>query len=175
VVAVEQDGFVTHTDEPMRGQAMARNVAVLRRTTLGAIVAVLVQSALGMVVNLYVGVPAHHPGSRPSNYLAGSYHSVVWAVGSGAPMLAAHAAFGLALVVMVVAVGISAIALKRTGVTFWSVLGGLLVIGAGFNGSSFLDFGDNVSSLIMAVLALASVGSYAAVLFLLRTEGGGGR
>jgi hypothetical protein len=31
----------------------------------------------------------------------------------------------------------------------WSVLGGLLVIGAGFNGASFLDFGHDSSSLIM--------------------------
>ena len=47
----------------------------------------------------------------------------------------------------------------------WSSLGGLLVIGAAFNGASFLDFNDNVSSLIMALLAFASIGCYAAALF----------
>lgn len=146
---------------------MFRNEVALRRMTLGAIAVVLVQAALGMGVNLYVAVPAHHPGSRPSSYLAGSYHSVVWAIGSGAPALAVHAALGLALVVMVISVGVRAVALKRSGVAFWAVLGGLLVIGAGFNGASFLDFNNDVSSLIMALLALASVGSYAVVLFLL--------
>jgi hypothetical protein len=42
----------------------------------------------------------------------------------------------------------------------WSLLGGLLVIGAGFNGASFLDFGGNISSLIMALLAFAAVACY---------------
>jgi hypothetical protein len=32
------------------------------------------------------------------------------------------------------------------------VLAVLLVIGAGFNGASFLDFSTNISSLIMALL-----------------------
>lgn len=135
--------------------------------TLGAILLVLVQAAVGVGVNLYVTVAPHHPGSRPSNYLTGSYHSVVWAIGSGAPTLATHAALGLALVVMVISVAVRAVAIKRPGVGFWAVLGGLLVIGAGFNGASFLDFNDNLSSLIMALLALASVCSYAVVLFLL--------
>lgn len=118
-------------------------------------------------MNLYVAVPARHPGSHPSNYLTGSYHSVVWAISSGAPVLAVHAALGLALVVMVVSVGVRAVSLRRAGVMFWAVLGGLLVIGAGFNGASFLDFHDDVSSLVMALLALAAIGPYAVVLFLL--------
>jgi hypothetical protein len=43
------------------------------------------------------------------------------------------------------------------------------VIGAGFNGASFLDFAHNSSSLIMALLALAAIGCYAIALMLLRT------
>ena len=41
------------------------------------------------------------------------------------------------------------------------------MIGAGFNGASFLDFNDTTSSLITALLALAAVGCYSVVLFLL--------
>jgi hypothetical protein len=48
-----------------------------------------------------------------------------------------------------------------------SVLAGLLVIGAGFNGASFLDFNDNLSSLLMAVLTLGALGCYSAALCLL--------
>jgi hypothetical protein len=155
----------------MNGEPERRGEAALRRMTLGAIVLVLVEAAIGMGVNLYVAVPTHHPGSHPSNYLAGSYHSVTWAIGSGAATLAVHAALGLALVVMVISIGVRALTLERAGITFWAVLGGLLVIGAGFNGASFLDFNNNVSSLIMALLTLASVGSYAMVLFLLPSPG----
>lgn len=49
----------------------------LRRMLFGAVPTILVQASLGMAVNLFVTVPIRHPGSKPSNYLAGSYHSVV--------------------------------------------------------------------------------------------------
>ncbi|MGH8979830.1 MAG: hypothetical protein ACRDWE_02245 [Acidimicrobiales bacterium] len=146
---------------------MTRRDTALRRMTLGAILGVLAQSALGMGANLYVAVPVDHPGSHPGNYLTGSLHSVGWAITHGTGTLAVHTVLGLALVVMVIAVGVRALSLKRAGVAFWAVLGALFVIGAGFNGASFLDFNDNISSLIMALLALASIGCYAIVLFLL--------
>lgn len=42
-----------------------------------------------------------------------------------------------------------------------------LVIGAGFNGASFVDFNHNVSSLLMALLALGALSCYLVVLYLL--------
>jgi hypothetical protein len=50
---------------------------------LGSIVLVLVQAGIGMVVNLDVTIPAHHRGAHPSNYFAGSVHSVGWAIAHG--------------------------------------------------------------------------------------------
>lgn len=131
------------------------------------VLAILAQASLGMAVNLYVAVPARHPGAKPSDYFAGSYHSVVWAIGHGAAALAAHAALGLALIVLAFGVAAHAIRLGRRAVMVWSILGGLLVIGAGFNGASFLDFGHNTNSLIMALLAFAAIASYTAAQFLL--------
>ena len=55
----------------------------------------------------------------------------------------------------------------RRAIGGWSVLGGLVVIGAGFNGASFLDFAHTINSRIMALLALAAIGCYAAALMLL--------
>lgn len=52
---------------------------------VGALLLVFDQAASGIGVNLYVSVPAHHPGAHPSNYVAGSHHSVVWAVGNAHP------------------------------------------------------------------------------------------
>ncbi len=43
---------------------------------LSAALLVLVQSSIGMAVNLYVTVPAHHSGAHPSDYLSGSVQSV---------------------------------------------------------------------------------------------------
>jgi hypothetical protein len=134
---------------------------------LGAILLVLVQAGIGMDVNLYVTVPSSHPGAHPSNYFAGSFHSVVWAIGHGTPALVVHASLGLALAVLVIGVAGHALRLGRRAVSVWSVLAGLLVIGAGFNGASFLDFNDNISSLIMALLTLGALGCYSAALYLL--------
>lgn len=135
---------------------------------LGGILLALVQAGLGMVVNLYVKVPAHHPGAHPGNYFAGSLHSVAWAIAHGPGTLAVHAILGLALVVFVVGTAVHALRSVRRAIGGWSVLGGLFVIGAGFNGASFLDFAHNINSLIMALLALAAIGCYATALMLLR-------
>jgi hypothetical protein len=139
----------------------------LRRLTLGAMVLVLTQAAIGMVVNLYVTVPAGHPGARPANYFSGSASSVGWAVTHGASALAIHATLGLALAVLVIGVAARSFAVADWPVRAWSTLGALFVLGAGFNGASFLDFNNSVSSLIMALLGFAAVACYAVVLFLL--------
>jgi hypothetical protein len=128
---------------------------------------VLIQASIGMVVNLDVTIPAHHPGARPSNYLSGSASSIGWAITHGAPALAIHATLGLALVIVVTGLAVRAFAVPSRPVRAWSILGGLLVIGAGFNGASFLDFNKDISSLIMALLAFAALACYAIVLFLL--------
>ncbi|HUB43219.1 MAG TPA: hypothetical protein VMA72_30570 [Streptosporangiaceae bacterium] len=133
---------------------------------LAAVLLVVVQASIGMVVNLYIAVPSHHPGAEPANYFAGSFHSVIWAISHGAAALAIHAALGIALVVFVIGAAVHAIRAGRRDVAAWSVLAGLLVIGAGFNGASFLDFNHDISSLIMALLALAAIGSYTVALFL---------
>lgn len=133
----------------------------------GAMLLVLVQAAIGMVVNLYVTVPTRHPGAHPAEYFSGSFHSVVWAIAHGAVALAVHATFGLALVLIVSGIAIDALRLHRRAISVWSSISALLVIGAGFNGASFLDFNDNTSSLIMALLAFAAIACYSVVILLL--------
>jgi hypothetical protein len=134
---------------------------------LGAILLVLVQAGLGMVVNLYVTVPAHHPGAHSANYFAGSLHSVAWAIAHSGAALVVHTTLGLASVVFVVGTAVHALRSGRRAVGGWSALAGLFVIGAGFNGASFLDYAHNLNSLIMALLALAAIGCYATALMLL--------
>jgi hypothetical protein len=143
----------------------------LRRMTLAAAVLVVIQVAIGMVVNLYVTVPAHHPGAHPANYFSGSFHSVIWAIGSGAISLAVHGAFGLALILFAIAVAVRAVRLRTGWVAVSSVLAALLALGAGFNGASFLDFGgQNISSLLMALLALGALCCYLLALYLLASR-----
>jgi len=143
--------------------------------TLGTACIILVQSGIGMAVNLYVIVPDHHPGAHPSDYFTGSARSIGWAMSNGAIILVIHAVLGFLLVVMVFNTMIRLFKLRRRSVNTWAVLGVLFVIGAGFNGASFLDFGNNFSSLVMSLLAFASIFCYVVVLFLLSNPAGSTR
>ncbi len=145
---------------------IAPGALALRRMTLVTAILLVAQTAIGMIVNLYVTVSAHHPGAHPGNYLTGSFHSVAWALGHGAVALVIHATLGLALVAIASSVAIRAVRLRPGWVGITSVLGALLIIGAGFNGASFLDFNDNISSLLMALLALGALSCYLIGLYL---------
>jgi membrane-associated PAP2 superfamily phosphatase len=93
---------------------------------------------------------------------------VAWALGHGAVALGVHASLGLALVVVTFVVAVRAVRRGPRSVSVAYVLGFLFVVGAGFNGASFLDFaGQSISSLIMTLLALAGLCCYLVGLYLL--------
>jgi hypothetical protein len=104
---------------------------------------------------------------HPSNYFGGSLHSVTWAIAHGGVALAVHAALGIALVLIVIVVAIDALRLGGRAIAIWSSIAAALVVGAAFNGASFLDFNKNTSSLVMALLAFAAIACYSVVMFLL--------
>jgi hypothetical protein len=137
---------------------------MIRRLLLAAILGLLFQAGIGMAVNLDVTVPAHHSGANPSNFLTGSVKSVAWSIGHGAGTLAVHAVLGLALVIVAVAAGVIATRRASRSVAALTWLGGLLVLAAGFNGASFLDYGHDTNSLIMALLCFAAIAAYAVAL-----------
>ena len=147
---------------PARPVAAARLLAV----NLIACLLLLVQYLLGMVANLYVTLPAHHPGAKASNYFAGITSGVAWVIPHGAGWVAAHAALGLALVLAALA---DIVFTWRRGsrlVTATAVAGALFIIGAGFNGASFLNYGNNISSIIMAGLWALALACYLTGLYL---------
>jgi hypothetical protein len=133
--------------------------------TLIMIGALLAQFVLGMATNLFVTIPAHHPGARPGNYFTGSGQSVGWAISAGPLALAAHATLGILLVVTGFVLIFLAASSAHRGVLIASILGALLILGAAFNGASFLDFNRDASSMIMASLFAAALACYVVVLF----------
>ncbi|MGD0602739.1 MAG: hypothetical protein ABSA53_03950 [Streptosporangiaceae bacterium] len=150
-----------------------------RLTAQAMILAVLllVQFLAGMITNLYVTIPANHPGAHTRDFFTGAASSVAWAAGSGPAWLAAHASLGLALAVASIAFIVSAVR-ARDRVWIWlSVAGSLLLIGAGFNGASFLVFGHDFSSLIMSGLFALTLGCYLAGIYIAakRTAGDDGQ
>ena len=125
----------------------------------------LVQFCLGIGTNLYVVIPAHHSGAHPHNYLAGSARSLGWAFAHGPAVLVAHTLLGLILALSGLGVVVQALRCDRRLLSL-ALVGWGSIIGAGFNGASFLDFLDNISSLIMAVLFALSVLAYVVMLYL---------
>jgi len=118
------------------------------------------QFLIGMVVNLYVQIPSVHPGTRTSNYFQGVGQGVVWVLGQGSLSLVVHAALGLILaLISIFLIGFAIAARKRVWI-FLSVAGWIGIVGAGFNGVSFLNYGHDFSSLLMSVGFLLAMISY---------------
>lgn len=130
----------------------------LRTLTLLTLLLLNVQFFIGMLVNLYIQVPAIHPGANASNYFLGVVQGIRWALVSGAVVLLVHVALGLLLgLASFILMGL-AIASRRLSWIIFSVLGWMGVVGAGFNGASFLNYGHDLSSLLMSTgFALAMI------------------
>ena len=150
------------TAPPGRAGSPGRLLAV----NFTACLLLLIQYLLGMAVNLYVTLPGRHPGAGAGNYFAGAVSGLGWVISAGPGWAAAHAAFGLALVVA--AVASIALTWRQGGrmATATSVLGALAIVGAGFNGVSFVNYGHDFSSMIMAGLWALALACYLAAMFL---------
>jgi heme A synthase len=137
-----------------------------RGWAFGLLIALLVQFGLGMYVNLFAHIPLNHPGHRAKNFFVGSYHSVTGAETSPhAPLiLAFHAGLGLLLVLGSLWLAVLAIRGRRAGLVWAAVLGALFILGAGFNGASFLNYNEDANSFVMALLFAAAVLCYIVLL-----------
>ena len=153
----------------VRARRDRRNRAA-RGWAFGLLIALLVQFGLGMYVNLFAQIPLNHPGHGASDFFAGSYHSVAWAETSPrAPLiLAFHAGLGLFLVLGSLWLAVLAIRGRRAGFVWAAVLGALFILGAGFNGASFLNYNEDANSFVMALLFALAVLCYIVLLALPR-------
>jgi len=162
-------GHGTGTGEPMgtgagKGQAgrAGRRLAV----NFAACLLLLIQYLLGMAVNVYVVLPARHPGASASDYFTGAAAGLGWVIPHGPAWAAAHAAFGLALVLAAFAGIVLAREQRSRAATLLSVLGALAILGSAFNGVSFLNYGHPFSSMIMASLWALALACYLTGMFL---------
>lgn len=142
----------------------------LRRACLSLVLVLLAQFFVGMVTNLYVRVSPRHPGAHAAEYFSGVLSGVGWAIGHGPAALVLHATLGLLLAGASLATLLITIRAGQRVEMVFAALGSAAVIGAGFNGASFLNYGHNLSSLIMTGLALLAAAAYTAILYVSLNE-----
>ena len=131
-----------------------------RLRTLTAIILVLLaaQFLIGMLVNLFVQVPAVHPGANAPEYFSGVVQGVAWALLHAPLWLQLHAIVGLLLfIASLLLIGFAIVARQRAWIIL-SIIGLFGIMAGGFNGASFMNYGHDFSSLLMSIgLLLAAI------------------
>ncbi len=123
----------------------------LRQASLGMLVMLIAQYAVGIGVNLFVSLPGH--GGVGQAYAHG-------------PLLAIHASLGLLLIVTGARLLILAIRPRRTALVVLFTLGLLAIVAAAVNGALFLGNGANGSSMGMAMSTASALLCYVAALYI---------
>ena len=130
----------------------------------------VIQFLLGVAVNLFVKIPDQHPGYNPPEYFSGVAQSVTWAILHGHILLALHAGFGLVLVLAAVGTLVQGIRSRQRGILLCTVFGFIGIAGAGFNGGSFLNYREDVSSMLMATGFAVAVVAYSVGMYLAASD-----
>lgn len=156
------------TQTQTRSNATKKTPSTLRTVAAITLLLLAIQFLIGMVANLFIQVPNVHPGTGSSNYFVGVVQGVAWALVHSELWLLLHVVVGLLLGIAAFTLLGLAIASRQRAWIVTSILGWIGVIGAGFNGASFLNYGHNFSSLLMSIGFLLAVVSYAIGFYITR-------
>jgi hypothetical protein len=138
----------------------------LRRVSLAALVMLVVQYGLGIILNLYIAVPA-----------SDAHAGIMREIANGPAMLTLHALLGLALIGAALVLLVRAVRLEDRVLAVLAAAG-LTAIGAAFaSGEIFVHNGQSGASLAMALLTgvalLCYIGALTQVSTALRRRGPG--
>ena len=141
--------------------ASERRLSGLRRASLGALVMLIVQFALGIGVNLYVTLPAAGSGGRKASQAF-----------SDGPALALHVVLGLLLVLAAIGLLVQAIAARHGPVIAVATVGLVAILLAVIQGFSFVHDSTNAASMAMTVAGSVALLCYVIALYLARSPAG---
>jgi len=136
----------------------------IRRLSLLLIGLTLVQYLLGMVLNLFVVISRQHPGASGSDYFVRAYQSMVWGLTHGG-VLAFHIGLGIVLLLGSIRLAVATWAVAQPRVRTVGVAGSLAILAAAFNGASFLNYNEDVNSMLMAAFFAIALFCFAWTLF----------
>ncbi|HEY5354525.1 MAG TPA: hypothetical protein VIK57_18915 [Streptosporangiaceae bacterium] len=122
----------------------------VRRSSLGLSVALLVQYAVGLWLNLYVTVPARDAGG-------GVLAAVGRTLANGPAALAVHAGLGLVLLLGSIVLVVRAVLARAGFFVVTSAISLLAVLGAAGSGAAFVNHGSDGASLVMGLLTAVAL------------------
>jgi len=138
----------------------------LRRVSLAALVMLVVQYGLGIILNLYIAVPA-----------SDAHAGIMQEIASGPAMLTLHALLGLGLIGAAVVLLVRAVRLEDRVIAVLAAAGLTAIGGAFASGEIFVHNGQPGASLAMALLTgvalLCYIGALTQVSTALRRRGPG--
>ncbi len=123
-----------------------------RQLTFDMLLLLGLQFFLGMWNNLFVTIPSSHPGANPPEYFGGVVQGLIWAIGqSGLVSLQTHVILGLTLLLVSILVIVSAYNNSERTWKIVAPIGTFGILGAAFNGASFINYGEHLSSMLMSI------------------------
>jgi len=136
----------------------------LRRVSLAALVMLVVQYGLGIILNLYIAVPA-----------SDAHAGLMQEIASGPVMLTVHALLGLGLIGAALMLLVKAVRLEDRVIAMLAAAGLTAIGGAFASGEIFVRNGQSGASLAMALLTgvalLCYIGALTQVSTALRRRG----
>ncbi|MGH7776472.1 MAG: hypothetical protein ACREPI_04755 [Candidatus Dormibacterales bacterium] len=146
------------------GQGAGAERTRIRGAATGLLLGLIAQFLLGMGVNLFVTLPGSHPGTNAGGYFSGVVAGVSWAIPHGPFLVRVHAALGLLLLLAALGLLARAIQARRGSLIALAAVGAFGLLGSGFNGASFLNYGHDFSSMLMSAGFAIATGCYVLVL-----------
>jgi lysylphosphatidylglycerol synthetase-like protein (DUF2156 family) len=125
----------------------------VRRVSLAALIMLVVQYGLGIILNLYIAVPA-----------SDAHAGLMQEIASGPFMLTVHALLGLALIGAALVLLVRAVRLGDQVIAVLAAAGLTAIGGAFASGEIFVRNGQSAASLAMALLTAVALLCYISAL-----------
>ena len=125
----------------------------LRRVSLAALIMLVVQYGLGIILNLYIAVPA-----------SDAHAGIMQEIANGPAMLTLHALLGLALIGVALVLLVRAVRIDDRVIAVLAAAGLTAIGGAFASGEVFVRNGQSGASLAMALLTGVALLCYIAAL-----------
>lgn len=149
----------------------ARDPHRLARVALNLVLQMQLQLVLGIITTLFADIPQSHPGAG-QNFVSASAYGLGWALTHTWPWLALHVINGVGILAQAITLMLRSRLITLAGARMLAAAGFAAVMLAAAFGLAYLDYKQDVYSLLMTLGAAIGTGCYAAIVYVARAESG---